>query len=201
MTGSVRVEKPISSRRLGSFGRVRTLQKSMYGFRMLGRTAAAPTSRCVIPESAGDAGLRGRARGLSSPARRRQTLATGRRAAGGRARPRRLFSRARSAVIASTAQKNSDIARMALSRMLAAICCALAAAREATADAPWQPARQAGEPMTIHVDYDGAPYHIALRATRGRAAHFRSSSSIRAVRRNLSVGRAVRGLGGSAAAG
>ena len=55
---------------------------------------------------------------------------------------------------------------MAPARMLIAIFCALAAVREAAAVAPWQPARQAGEPVTIHVDYDGVPYYIALRVAR-----------------------------------
>ena len=55
---------------------------------------------------------------------------------------------------------------MAPARMLIAIFCALAAAREAAAVAPWQLARQAGEPVTIHVDYESAPYNIALRVAR-----------------------------------
>ena len=95
--------------------------------------------------------------------------------------------------------KRVDIAGMPLARFLIAFFCASADARGGAAISPWQPARQAGEPMTIHVDYDGASRCTA----RNRHCELRMgvSSSIRVVRRNIRVDSARRRFTGIEAVG
>lgn len=91
---------------------------------------------------------------------------------------------------------------MALARMWIALCYVSGAARGAAAVASWQPARQAGVPMTIHVAYDGLPPRRAAprgaRSTGPRGLFF-LSPSIRAVGGNLNVDSARRGSRGVAA--